>query len=109
MVRSELSLAAATLQRSLREAIDVLGERIQELEGRLFEKDEEIERLTRELGKSRDVTEELMDSMDHVETESRQTTLIFSGSAVPAPRHRRVLHSRGHRIRRCRHHQEVDA
>ena len=88
VVRSELSLATATLQRSLREAIDVLGERIAELEGRLFEKDEEIERLSRELLESRNTTEELMDAVDHLETEVRQSTLILSGPAVPAPRRR---------------------
>ena len=81
VVRSELSLAIATLQRSLREAIHVLGERIQELEGRLFEKDEELERLTGELGKSRDITEELMDSMDHLETELHDRPL----SSSPGP------------------------
>ena len=88
VVRSELSLATTTLQRSLREAIDVLGERIAELEGRLFEKDEEIERLSRELLDSRNTTEELMDAVDHLETEVRQSTLILSGPAVPAPQRR---------------------
>ena len=85
VVRSELGLATATLQRSFKEAIDALGERIQELEGRLFEKDEEIERLSRELTRSQEETEELVDTVDHLETEMRQSTLIISGPAVPAP------------------------
>lgn len=85
VVRSELGRATAALQSSLREAVTALSDRIGELEGRLFEKDEQIERLTSELKKSNETVEELQDTVDVFENEMRQPTLVISGPAVPAP------------------------
>lgn len=92
VMRSELDKVVSTLQKdfeglqkSFRDSLDALSERIRDMEGRIFEKDQQIDSLSAELENRGKLVESLEDKIDDMEADLRLPVLIISGPAVPAP------------------------
>ena len=85
VITTELRKDFDALSRSLSETMTALGQRIRQIECSLSDKDAEIGRLRDELRECSGSAAAMEDSLDAAEAEFRQSTLILSGEAVPAP------------------------
>lgn len=75
-----------SLNKSVQDSVGDLGRRIQDMEGMLFEKGEEMDRLRKEVETTRRELAAVEEALDDTDADRRQPTLVLSGPAVPAPR-----------------------